>query len=243
MSSNETQTAANRFRFLAEAAAWRYRPQGFAVRWLAQQKLVRDPFYRELLAGNCLPSAGTLLEVSCGRGILLALLVCAQTVGMAGGGKRLENIRLLGIEADPKLAESARLALLGQAEIILGDPLHADLPPCRVAVLHDALLCLPPDAQDRLLRRVVAGLEAGGLLILREPDADALARRVGVHLAVTALGLGRGQEKCHAYPRGQEEWIRQLESLGLAVESRPAVGAAGFAKVLLLARKPIAASI
>jgi len=77
----------------------------------------------------------------------------------------------MGIEPRPELAESARLALAGQAEIVTADPRHASLPACRTAVLLDVLLRLEREEQDRLLERLAAALEEGGRLILREPDA------------------------------------------------------------------------
>jgi len=83
MSASETHTAANRFRFLAEAVAWRYRAQGFAVRWRVHKKLLRDPLYRELVAAGRLPTEG-LCWTWVAAGVFLALVVCAQTLGMGG---------------------------------------------------------------------------------------------------------------------------------------------------------------
>ena len=101
MSSSATQSAANRFRFLAEAAAWRYRPQGALVRRRVREKLLRDPVCRWLLASARLPAEGLLLDLGCGEGAVLALLACAQSLGRPGDGKRGPGARLLGIEADP----------------------------------------------------------------------------------------------------------------------------------------------
>jgi len=234
MSASETHTAANRFRFLAEAVAWRYRAQGFVVRWRVHKKLLRDPLYRELVAAGRLPTEGLVLDLGCGRGVFLALLVGAQALGMGGGGKRGAKLSLMGIEPRPELAESARLALAGQAEIVTADPRHAVLPACRTAVLLDVLLHLEREEQDRLLERLAAALEEGGRLILREPDAGAVGQWIIMRFWT---GLPGGGRRPRPHPRSGEEWQKRLESLGLQVESRVAESWMGFSKVLLTARK------
>lgn len=233
MSSSATQTAANRFRFLAEAVAWRYRAQGFAVPRLVRQTLLRDPFYRGLFAANRLPAEGLALDLGCGRGVFLGFLACAQTLGMAGGGKRGANSRLVGIERRPDLAESARAALDGQADIITGDLRSEPLPRCRLAVAQHVLRCLRPEEQDSLLERLAAALEDGGLLILHEIDAGACWQRAGLRLS----GLLLGRKKQRSHPRSAGEWQQRLESLGLRTERLPTDGWAGFGKALLLAHK------
>ncbi len=236
MSTSETHAAANRFRFLAEAVAWRYRAQGFAVRRAVHQQLLRDPVYRELFAANRLPMEGLVLDLGCGRGVFLALAACAQNLGM-GDGKRGAKPSLMGVEPRPDLAESARLALSGQAEIITGDLRHAALPPCRMAVLLDVLLWMELEEQDKLLERLAATLENGGRLILREPDAGAFGHLLALRLWASFSGLlGRGPSY-RLHTRSGEEWKRRLESLGLQVERLPTESRAGFSKVLLLARK------
>lgn len=234
----DRQSAARRFRFLAEAAAWRYRAQGHAVRWAVLGRLLGDPFYREWLAATPPPAEGLLLDVGCGRGVGLALWASAQALGMAGGGKRGEEaLRLAGIEARPNLAESARLALGEKADIITADWRDTALPRCHVAALQDTLLFLEPDAQDLLLERLAAALAEGGLLILREVDADAFGHKFGLRIASNALGLFRGGQAGQLYPRSGEDWKKRLEALGLRVEARPLESGTGVAQALLLARK------
>lgn len=232
MSSSETQTAANRFRFLAEAAAWRYRAQGFAVRLAVRKALLRDPFYRELLAPGRLPPEGLVLELGCGRGVLLALLACAPLSGPAGARRRL-----MGVEPRPAKAESARLALAGKADIVTADLCEASLPPCRAVILLDALYRLEPARQDALLERVAAALEEGGQILLREPDAGSWGCRAGLAVLARAAGLLGGGRGKRFYPRSGEQWRQRLEALGLRVGSLPASGGTGFARVLLTASK------
>ncbi len=238
MSSADTQAALNRFRFLAEAVAWRYRAQGCVVHWRVRQSLLHDPFFRELVAANRLPPEGVLLDIGCGRGVFLALLACAQGLGMVEGGKRGTTMRLIGLESRREDAESARLALAGEAEIIVGDVRETRFPPCRTAIWEEALLDLEPEAQDKLLERVVSSLEEGGLLVLRALDAESFACRVAIGLNRWALGLVSGERRKRRLPRSGQEWKTRLELLGLHVETVPMKTGMGFCKMLLLARKP-----
>jgi hypothetical protein len=48
-------------------------------RHFARAKLRRDPVYLAVLRGGWLPDRGTLLDLGCGRGLLLALLAVAGT--------------------------------------------------------------------------------------------------------------------------------------------------------------------
>jgi SAM-dependent methyltransferase len=236
LSSAETQTAANRFRFLAEAAAWRYRAQGFWIQRAVRKELLREPFYRELLAAGRLPQEGLLLDLGCGRGILLALLACVYS-GAVGTSELRTKLRLSGIEQDAGKAEMARAALAGKADIItcaLGD---AAPPPCRAAIALDALFRLPTDQQDRLLECLSAALQEGGVLLLREPDAGAFGCRFGLRLLANLRGLLRGKRAGRIHPRSSEEWKQRLSDLGLRVESVQTGGKMASAKVLLMAKK------
>lgn len=235
MPASETQTAANRFRFLVEAAVWRYRAQGFAVRRAVRRMLLGDPFYRELLAAGRLPREGLLLDLGCGRGALLALLSSEQSVGNGRGGRH--TLSLLGIEPDPALAESARQALADKADIVTCELGEAELPACRAALVLDVLFRLEPGQQDRVLERLAAALEEGGLVILREPDAKVFACRAGLALWARTLGWLRRERDLRFYPRSGEEWKARLAALGLRVESLDMGGKKGWPKVLLAARK------
>jgi SAM-dependent methyltransferase len=234
MSSSATQTAANRYRFLAEAVAWRYRPQGFAVRRYVQEKLLRDPFYRGLFSAGRLPAEGVVLDLGCGRGIFLSLVASAQAQGLIGGGKRGVSARLVGIEINQNMAESARAALGDKAEIIQADLSSVVLPACRMAVLQDVLLGLSPEEQDKLLERAVAAVEAGGMLVLREIDAGKFWLSTGIKWVNGVASLFRRGEKQRFYPRSEAEWQQRLEALGLHIEKLPA----GPGRVFLLAYKP-----
>lgn len=233
MSANDPQTQAKRFRFLSEAAAWRYRAQGVLSHWQVRERLTRDTFYRELLASNRLPMEGNLLALGCGQGISLALLASALGLGMVEGARRGKKPRLLGMESCPQKAESARLALGGEAEIINCDIISASLPSCSAVILQDVLLYLEPENQAKLLERSAHALEQEGLIIIRETDIGCLLCRMGIRLADWLMRRMPGGAGKHSNPRSVSDWKTIVESLGLQTESIPT----GFCKTLLLARK------
>ncbi|MDD5037372.1 MAG: class I SAM-dependent methyltransferase [Methylococcaceae bacterium] len=236
MASSDTQTAANRFRFLAEAAAWRYRNQGLIVHRSVRNQLMRDPVYREILALSDFPPHGLVLELGCGRGLLLSLLVCASNLGMLPGGRSGKH-RWVGIEGNGELAETARLALANEAEIMTGDLRLETLPTCRLVLMLDILLRLQPAEQEALLERAVQALEPGGLIVLRETDAGPGWRQAVISLTQKAHGLLNRECRRPLYPRSAVAWTKQLESLSLAVVAKPLP--APFAKTLFVARKAV----
>ena len=238
MSSPESHASSNRYLFLADAVAWRYRAQGFALRRQVRAQLLRDPFYRLLISSDWLPAEGRVLDLGCGQGVFLALVASAKAMGMAGSGKRGSPCGLTGIESSPCQAECARQALAGLAEIITGDVRDIALPSCQTALLQEVLLYLAPEEQDSLLNRLVAALAPGGIIILREPDAGNFGRRVLTRLAATAVIPFRGERKKRPFPRSAEEWAKHLESLGLKAKIQPIEGGHWLSKALILARKP-----
>ncbi|HUL11850.1 MAG TPA: methyltransferase domain-containing protein [Methylococcaceae bacterium] len=237
MFASGSQTTANRFCLLAEATAWRYRAAGRFVYGFVLGKLRHDPVYRTLLARTIVPPDGLILDLGCGRGILLALLATARTLGMMPGGSGGTRPCLYGVELRAADADVARAALGGEAEILRGDVRTAALPPCQVAILLDVLLYLERVEQDAVLARVVTVLAPGGLLIVREADAGGGWRFIATRLAERLCALARGhwqQKYCY---RSAAEWRDKLESLGFVVDTQPMSEGTPFANILFIARR------
>lgn len=221
----------------------RFAPAGTFARIYAREKLLRDPIYFALLERGLIPRGARVLDLGCGQGILLALLVAAREASLAGEWPDAWAApptvsRLRGIERDSREAGRARTALGGEAEIEELDLCEAKLPESDLVALIDVIHYLAPAAQERLLARAVEALAPGGVLLLRVCDSGrgvrALMTRLGDHLGtLTKLGrIGR------LHLRGVAEWRARLEVLGLSVEPLPMSAGTPFANVLLVARRP-----
>jgi len=235
-------------RELLDRAARRFAPAGLSpsgvfTRLYAREKLRRDPIYFSLLQRGVIPDGARVLDLGCGQGLLLALLVAARDAARAGvwpsGWAPAPVVSSLrGIELDPGEVRRARLALGSEATVEEADLCDAKLPPSDVIALVDVIHYLRPAQQERLLASVAEALAPGGLLLLRICDAAAGLRafltRAGDHFGtLTKRGhLGR------LHLRSAAEWIARLEALGLAVEAQPMSAGTPFANVLLAARKP-----
>ena len=224
---------------LLEAAASRY--AGRSARQFASNKLRFDPVFISLLRDGRLPDRGTLLDLGCGQGLLLALLLAGRDQFERGSWprdwQRPPQLVLLGIEIDGERAATARRALGDGARVVPADIREAEFPACAVAVLLDVLLYMTEDEQESVLRKAVDALEPGGLLLVREADAGA-----GLKFAMTRWGerlmeMGRGQWRDRLHYRSASQWIALLSGFGLSV--KPVAMSAGtpFANMLFVCTK------
>ena len=67
---------------LTEATAERYLPSGIGSWELARGKLRMDPVYVQVLLDGRLPASGTLLDLGCGQGLMLALWVARRLASL-----------------------------------------------------------------------------------------------------------------------------------------------------------------
>jgi uncharacterized protein (DUF2062 family)/trans-aconitate methyltransferase len=229
---------------LLDETSRRYIPAGVFAWEFARGKLRHDPLYFALLARGDLPEDGLVLDLGCGRGILMALLATARAQAARGifpPGWRAPGpgVRFHGIEGREKAARAARQALWEEATIAIAD-LRAlapgELPEAAAIFLLDVLHYLTLDEQEALLDHAVAALAPGGVLVLREADAAAGGSfgwtRAGERLA--ALARGHFRER-HCF-RSAAEWTERLAARGLAVTAVPMSRGTPFANVLLEAR-------
>jgi len=228
---------------LIESAARPYVRSGMRHWEFVRGKLRWDPVFLALLKGGVIPSGGTLLDVGCGRGILLSLLAAAEKQHADGEWPDgwpapPRGSSLVGIEVCGKTAGVAARALRGRALIEVGDALEVPIPSCRVATLLDALHYLRPVDQERLLRRAIGALVPGGLLIVREADAQASVRFALTRLAERIRSILRGRPRQTLSYRSAREWTTLLETMGLAVETQPMMQGSPFENVLLIGRLP-----
>ncbi len=203
---------------IADAAA-SYLDIGVAAWELANSKLRYDPIYRGILASVPLPGEGRILDLGCGRGLMLALLAAHyRRAGLTEGSAR---VLLHGIDHRSHLVRLSRRALGEAAHVELAELATCTLPPCRMAMLVDVLHDLPEHAQEALLARVRDSVGPGGYLVIREIDA-AGGWRFGASVwarRATAILQGRWGSRFHF--RTASEWQVVLRRFGFTTESAP----------------------
>jgi uncharacterized protein (DUF2062 family)/trans-aconitate methyltransferase len=226
---------------LLEEAACPYLKPGIFHWELVRGKLRHDPIYFNLLRRGFLPPEGTLLDLGCGRGIVFALLLAAHVQTAKGkypeGWAAPPSLTFHGIEGRPKVAEVAREALEVKAEIDTADLRTADYPQADAILLLDALHYLPAADQEAVLAKAVSVLHPGGVLLIRDADADAGWRFTATRIQERLSALLRRHWRQRFHYRGAGEWSDLLKGLGLAVDVQPMGMGTPYANVLLAGRK------
>jgi SAM-dependent methyltransferase len=233
-----------RLRQLFEAATRPYLAAGKHAWRFARGKLRYDPVYFSLLRRGLLPPQGSLLDLGCGQGMLLSLLRAAkhQAGVWPDDWPSPPSLVLRGIDLSADRVTTARRALGADAQLDHGDVRAMDFQRCSVIVLLDVLFYLGEADQVRVIEKAAAALEPGGLLLLREADAGAgLAFQVTKWSERLVCAL-RGNLRQRLHYRSTAQWMAQLATHGLVVETMPMSEGTPFANILFVARKVSARS-
>jgi trans-aconitate methyltransferase len=228
---------------LTEAVFRRFAPAGTLARYFARGKLRHDPIYFALLRQGGLPDELRLLDLGCGQGLLLALLVESRDRARAGTWpsswpRPPSKLALRGIELRDAEVLRARRALGPEAAIDALDLREAALGSSNWITAIDVIHYLEPDAQDHLLARIASALVPGGLLTLRVCGTDAGLRAFVTRTADQLGTLAKGAAPSRIYLRSAAHWLAALESLGLSAQAEPMSDGTPFANVCIAARKP-----
>jgi SAM-dependent methyltransferase len=231
-----------RLRLLFEDASRPFQPAGRAAWHYARGKLRHDPVYFALLRSGVLPDGGTLVDLGCGQGILLALLSAAKEQFERGrwpSGWPAPPARLAmrGYDLRDRSIRTARLALDGKAALECRDIRGLELPPCAAVVVLDVLYHLAPAEQERTLASAARALQPGGVLVLRETDAGAGLRFQVQRGAERLAQAWRGRFAPRLWYREARQWAAVLQGLDLSVSSEPMSAGTPFASVLFVARR------
>ncbi len=205
----------------------------------ARGKLRGDPVYRALVEDSALSSGSSIVDVGCGQGLALSVLIEASRLHDEGRWPlpqpppRLDSA--IGIELRPRVARIASQALAGRAAIVATDARDRPVPSCDAVLLLDVLHMLAAEDQERLLASVAAAVRPGGVLLVREADAGAGWTFGMVRLGNQLKALAVGRWRQHFHFRTRDEWGALLRRHGFTVSARPANSGTPFANLLLSA--------
>jgi|GEM_PF-248563 len=242
LESRRTTTVNSEQQSLYHAAADCFIDAGKFPWHFARGKLRRDPIYFALLKQGLLPDQGRLLDLGCGQGILLALLAAARKQFETGAWPKdwpapPLKLAMQGIELREDSVRTAQRVLEDGITVEQGDLRQASLTPCSVVVILDVLHYLDEASQRKLLERVAASLEAGGVLLVREGNAAAGISFQITQWAERIAGIAHGHLWLPMHYRSTAQWIGLLEDLGFAVTTQPMSEGTPFSNVLLIARR------
>ena len=213
---------------LIDDAVSRYLPVGpFASRF-ARGKLTGDPLFVTLLRTGAIPDASCLFDLGCGQGLLAVWLFAARNRWAAAPAEWMDAWpappkvgTYLGIDQSRRDIARARRALPTYARAFRGDVRTIDttlLDRCDVATLFDVLQYLAPEAQDRLLRAIHAGLPPWGALLMRVGDGEATMASRFANAVDLVVCAARGHPRLRLHRRPLAAWIALLEGIGFRVE-------------------------
>jgi len=227
------------FAMLARRAADRYVSTSITAWEFARGKLLGDPLYRTILTECGLPSGGTLVDVGCGQGLMLALLAECEAAWREGTWTSswpapVVFDRLVGVETRPRAAEIARLALGGAAAIVQGDARRFVPTGSRVMLFFDVLHMMPLADQEQLLAFSAQVLAPGGTILVREPDAAAGWRFFTVRAGNAAKAALTGNLRQTFHFRTAKDWTACFTRLGFDVDMRDAGEGTPFANMLFV---------
>jgi SAM-dependent methyltransferase len=229
---------------LIDAAARPFAAAGHFALHFARNKLRHDPVYLALLQRGTIPDCVRVLDLGCGQGILMSLLLAARTQYRAdawpdGWPAPPQTIELHGIERRPNDVLRVRRALGERVTVTELDLRHAPLASSDVIVLLDVLHYLDEDAQESLLENATKALRPDGVLVARVSDA---AARFGSLVSQTvdyAVSVARGALQPRMHMRGAIEWLDLFEGLGLNASAEPMSSGTPFANVLVVGRRSL----
>ncbi|HRE83521.1 MAG TPA: class I SAM-dependent methyltransferase, partial [Opitutaceae bacterium] len=225
------------FEKLLDVASLRYRKSGITAWQFGRGKLRHDPLYRAVWERPELHRTGTLIDIGCGQGLILALFLAQQTLAPSS----IEIPKLVGVETRPGIAQIARLAVSPPVEIISADIRHTPLPRSQTVLIFDVLHMMPAVDQESVLDAALTSLEVGGTLMLREADAAAGWRFRCVALANRLKALTRGYSSRDFHFRSKDEWLTVLERKGIQASAEPMSAGTPFGNVLFVGyKRPLA---
>ena len=227
---------------LVERTALRYLESGWTTWEATNGKLRMDAVYFDVLCSGRLPERGTLVDLGCGRGLMLALLATATELHAAGTWPQgwpspPVALELRGIETRPRMVAQAQRALGNLAAIEQGDIREVSLPRCDTVLLFDVLHLMAATDQDTCLSSIAAALPEGGLLVLREADADAGWRFQIVRWSNWGSRVLQSRWERRFHFRSAAQWRDRLRNLGFDVEPTPAGRGGPLGNVVLYARR------
>jgi hypothetical protein len=230
------------FAQLTAATAARYRPAGHFAMNFVRGKLRYDPVYFALLTQGLLPAQGSLLDLGCGRGILMSLLSTARQWASQHGWPEEwacppVDLRSYGVEIQPTRAAEARTALGSEAKVCVADLRCFDPLACHAVILLDVLQYLDYAAQDRLLECISNTLDRRGVLLIREVDARAGWRFRCTQLTERVCAAARGHWRQQYHYRSMTEWVADLEALDYRTSIQSMSQGTPFGNSLLVAHR------
>jgi len=232
------RTADAGFQQLAGRVADRYLPKSVTAWEFARGKLLSDPVYQYVANGSVLTAGHTLLDVGCGQGLMLGLLVeLRRTAARTSERTPFMFDRFIGIELRPRIAALARAALDGDAEVLEADIRKSEIPRAHAVLAFDVLHMLSEADQERLVPRLVEALEPGGAILVREVDAGGGWRFRLVHLGNRLKAVATGHWGQRFAFRTAAGWAALLEHAGLDVRAMPMNERTPFANMLFVARR------
>ena len=223
---------------LWERASDPYLPFSITAWEFARGKLRGDPLYRATAATGLLRNGSTLVDVGCGQGLTLSVLVHASRL-LAEGSWPAEVLpppkfaRLVGIELRPRVARLAQQALGSAVEVLSSDARDVMPPEAAAVLFFDVLHLMPPGDQERVIARANAALSPGGMILIREVDLAGGWRFTAVRLGNRLKSIVIGQWRQRFHFRTVHEWTSLLTQHGLQVAVRPMGEGTPFANLLV----------